>query len=82
MTEAGIISTKIDLLRERKELITQAIDFKIAILEMKLRDIAPTPTRDMTGSEIIQKMQRQKPRATDFDYKNEVEPGDIASETV
>ena len=82
MTEASIISTRIDLLRERKDLITRAIDFKIAILRMKLRDIAPIPTRDMTGSEIVQKMQRQKPRATNFDYKNEVEAREIALETV
>lgn len=95
MTEASIISTRIDLLKERKDLITREIDFKIAMLEAKLKKIASnysfvepinccnaTHTRGMTGSEIVQKTQRQNPRATNFDYKNEVEAGGIAPETV
>ena len=81
MTEASIIFTKIDLLRECKELISREIDFKIAMLEAKLK-ISPTHTGDITGPESPFKIQRQKPRATNFDYKNEVEAGGIVPETV
>lgn len=95
MTEESIISTKIDLLKERKELIAREIDFKIAMLEVKLRKPLPTcqvgkpinccnasHTGDTTGTESPFKMPRQKPRAKNFDYKNEVETGEIAPETV
>ena len=37
MTETEIIGTKIDLLKERKDLFVRETDFKIALLEAKLK---------------------------------------------
>lgn len=82
MTEREITEQRIIFLKDRQTLFIRETDFKIAMLEVQLRKIAPIPTRDMTGSEIVQKMQRQKPRATNFDYKNEVEAREIAPGTV
>lgn len=65
MTEREITKQRIIFMRDRQTLFIRETDFKIGILKDKLRKIT-----------TAYKMPKQKQRATNFDYKNEIEVGD------